>query len=390
MRYLLSILLSLTTTSLSPQQQIQQFIQTHQTQLPTNPQLRSQLDRLCHQRDCDASQLYWHTDWNAAKNAAKTSNKPILTLRLLGNLDDDLSCANSRFFRLALYPNALLRQHLADRYILHWQSVRPVPKVTVDFGNGRRIERTLTGNSIHYITTLDGTPIDALPGLYSPTAFLAQLYQTETFLQTYQSILLPDRPRLLQQHHRDRLTTLTQKWTADLNAIGIKTPPPNPSLTPVPSTPSATPSAIEAGRLALSKSRPESSLVLGLRSVTDPTQALIQLSDRTTWTSLGQRHPATLDANSRRLLQRKLSPTSPLEPTLRSFESTLAIDSVRNEYLLHSQLHRWFAEARPETTNLDRLNARVYDQLFLTPAQDPWLGLVGPDAFSALDGDGIR
>jgi hypothetical protein len=81
---------------------------------------------------------------------------------------------------------------------------------------------------------------------------------------------------------------------------------------------------------------------------------------------------------------------SPLEPTLRAFESNLAIDSIRNEYLLHRQLHRWFAEARPETKNLDRLNARVYDQLFLTPDQDPWLGLVGPEAFSAIDGDGIR
>ena len=32
--------------------------------------------------------------------------KPILSLRLLGKLTDEFSCANSRFFRTVLYPNA--------------------------------------------------------------------------------------------------------------------------------------------------------------------------------------------------------------------------------------------------------------------------------------------
>jgi hypothetical protein len=375
-----------------PQQQIQQFIQTHKSQLPTNPQLRNQLDRLCNQRDCDASQLYWYTDWKAAKAAAKASQKPILSLRLLGNLDDDLSCANSRFFRLALYPNAPLRQHLADRYILHWQSVRPVPKVTVDFGNGRRLERTITGNSIHYITTADGTPIDAIPGLYGPAAFLRQLQQIETFVSRYQANAAASRPNLLQQYHRDRLTALSQQWSADLTAIGINIPPSPVAAIPT-RQPNNSPTAVEAGRLAIGKSRSENSLVLGLRSVTDPTESLSQITDRAAWSQLGQRHArdARLDANSRRLMQRKLGKSIPsIEPSIRAFETSMAIDSIRNEYLLHSQLHRWFAEAAPETTNLDRLNRRVYDQLFLTPAQDPWLGLVGPDAFSAIDGDGIR
>jgi hypothetical protein len=60
--------------------------------------LNQTLDLICKQRDCYASRLYWHTDFAQAKQAAQASGKPILSLRLLGNLDEELSCANSRFF----------------------------------------------------------------------------------------------------------------------------------------------------------------------------------------------------------------------------------------------------------------------------------------------------
>ena len=107
------------------------------------------------------------------------SGKPILSLRLLGRLDEELSCANSRFFRLILYSNTEVSALLREHFILHWQSVRPVPKVTIDFGDGRKLERTLTGNSIHYILDSDGRPMDALPGLYGPQAFIRELTRAE-------------------------------------------------------------------------------------------------------------------------------------------------------------------------------------------------------------------
>ena len=56
--------------------------------------------------------------------------------------------------------------------MLHWKSVRPVPKITIDFGDGRVVERTITGNSIHYVLDADGNVIDGIPGLYGPRAFL--------------------------------------------------------------------------------------------------------------------------------------------------------------------------------------------------------------------------
>ena len=109
------------------------------------------LGTVAQQKNSYVAGLYWHTDLESAKKASAASGKPILSLRLLGKLTDEFSCANSRFFRTVLYSNADVSSYLRESYVLHWQSVRPVPTVTIDFGDGRKLERTLTGNSIHYI-----------------------------------------------------------------------------------------------------------------------------------------------------------------------------------------------------------------------------------------------
>ena len=134
--------------------------------------LATALDAVAMQKDSYASGLFWHIDLEEAKREAGKLNKPILSLRLLGNLNEEFSCANSRFFRALLYSNSEISKYLRENYVLHWKSVRPAPKVTIDFGDGRKIERTLTGNSIHYILDEKGGIIDALPGLYSPQIFL--------------------------------------------------------------------------------------------------------------------------------------------------------------------------------------------------------------------------
>src|SRR5262245_19444956 len=141
------------------------------------------LDGVSQQKDSYLSGLYWYTDISEARKAATAAGKPILSLRLLGKLTDELSCANSRFFRTVLYSNATVAQSLRDRFVLHWESVRPVPIITIDFGDGRKLQRTITGNSIHYILDNDGRLLDALPGLYGPPAFLRGLSEAETLFQ---------------------------------------------------------------------------------------------------------------------------------------------------------------------------------------------------------------
>ena len=120
------------------------------------------LDAVCAQRDCAASGLYWYTDLDLARAKARRAGKPILSLRLLGHLDEDVWCANSRFFRTVSTRIPGVRE-LRDRFVLHWASERPVPRLSIDFGDGRRLEGTITGNSVHYVLDSRGRVVDA-PG----------------------------------------------------------------------------------------------------------------------------------------------------------------------------------------------------------------------------------
>lgn len=135
----------------------------------------AELDALCRQKDAHTSLLYWFTELPAAIEEAKRTGKPILSLRLLGNLDEELSCANSRFFRKMLYPDPRVNAVLRERFVLHWQSVRPVPIITIDFGGGKKLTQTITGNSVHLVLDAMGRPVDALPGLMRAEVFAQQL-----------------------------------------------------------------------------------------------------------------------------------------------------------------------------------------------------------------------
>jgi hypothetical protein len=346
------------------------------------------LDAICQQKDCDASRLYWHKDLEAAKNASQETGKPILSLRLLGNLNDELSCANSRFFRTALYPNANVSQLLRDRFILHWQSERPVPKVTIDFGDGRKLEQTLTGNSIHYVLDSEGRPIDAIPGLYSPQAFIENLKEAEKAVIAVQNVKgdFKLRREVLVKYHRDRYAKLEKKWQADLTRLRIPLQP----LLPLSETdPKA--SAMLASRLTVGKMMVElptlSRTTSEPLSEVTPSSQFAKLSDQN-WARLARlyQNRVYLDQGSLKVMERKLSPTASLKSVVDSFERAIAQDTVRNEYVFHAQIHNWFVNddfANGETS-LAALNRRVYDQLFLTPASDPWLGLVNENVYTGI------
>jgi hypothetical protein len=377
-----------------------------QTQ-PDNPrsqQLNRQLDALCNQRDCAASELYWHKDFTAAQQAARASGKPILSLRLLGNLDEDLSCANSRFFRIALYSNPEIARLLRDRYILHWQSVRPVPKITIDFGDGRKVQQTLTGNSIHYLLDADGHPIDALPGLYAPQAFKRHLTQGAEFIAKYRELPAEQRRATLDKYHQTQLAQLQANWNRDLDKLGIALALPTSikSLSEPPTDKEGLPTAQEASIIAMSKSLVETPILQLTRAYSRRNEVLKQATDDPLWVKLGALHQedATLAKNSINLIRRKQPQLASLDANARdkntdpivslttNFQKAIAIDSIRNEYLLHSQIHQWLMSSRIDYS-VESLNAQVYSQLFLTPSSDRWLGLMPRDGYTGIDRDGI-
>jgi hypothetical protein len=58
-----------------------------------------------------------------------------------------------------------------------WETVRPVPIVRIDFGNGTMLTRTLHGNIATYVCAADGQVLDILPGIYAADTYQAKLYQ---------------------------------------------------------------------------------------------------------------------------------------------------------------------------------------------------------------------
>ncbi len=78
----------------------------------------------------------------------------------------------------------------------------------------------------------------------------------------------------------------------------------------------------------------------------------------------------------------------PVSRLVEAFEKAIAVDTIRNEYVLHNKLHRWFADGSA-LTDVDSLNERVYAELFLTPKSDPWIGLVPPDTYTGLTNGGL-
>lgn len=319
-------------------------------------QLEAKLDRVCGQKDCSTSRLYWYADLDAAQEAARRAGKPLLSLHLLGRLDQELSCANSRFFRVMLYSDETIASILRDDFILHWHSVRPVPQVTIDMGDGRTIRQTVTGNSAHYLLDADGNVLDVLPGLYSPKAFRAQL---EAWLELHRAY----DPETLRAYHERRVQEISARGLE----LGI----------------------LEMRRAVVGKKRPMAEQVLFQAQSKAMTERslLSQLSLGARrmlpeqWDAVGERELAGVEFSpaSIELMRRKQPVTDDLLLNLRR---TVAADTLFNEVELHRIVHEWFAAG--EVGSLEALNERVYDELFFTPSDDPWLGLRPNSVFMAV------
>ena len=78
-----------------------------------------------------------------------------------------------------LFSNDKIARYINENFEPAWESVRPVPMVTVDFGGGKVIRRTLLGNIATYVCDAEGRTLDVLPGIYEPKTYLAQLKQLE-------------------------------------------------------------------------------------------------------------------------------------------------------------------------------------------------------------------
>lgn len=336
------------------------------------------LDTVAMQKDVYASKLFWQTDLEKAKAEAKRTNKPILSLRLLGNLNEELSCANSRFFRAILYPNSQISNYLRENYVLHWQSERPAPKITIDFGDGRKIERTITGNSIHYILDEKGSVIDALSGLNNPQVF----YE---FLQTGQSLVNSSHPNMFRGNKHRSLVSQINRLGQQLKLNFDTTRKASRNFEELPP-------AISAMTVATTKMIVEMPVLKDITA--DMTRYGEDQINLETWKQIAKLSgkQAKLDANSIAFIRRQTSSNNLSEAEFSSLiaklEEYISIDTARNEFLLRPTILVWLA--KDEGNNLEKFNGKIYTELFLTPKADKWLGLYAPDIYTALDGNGIK
>lgn len=384
--------------------------------------LSEQLDAIAGQHDAWASHLYWFTDFNAAKAAAKAQHKPILSLRMLGKLTDEYSCANSRFFRTALYANTQISQTMRENFILFWSSERPVPVVTIDMGDGRILKRTLTGNSAHYLLDSAGRPLDVLPGLYGPDAFATWLEQGELLFKACDGLAGAERSAKLKAWHEAEIGNIADTYIESVKATSPEwREQPNyrnnllgglRNIALLETKSQAEVEARIAGQLTASKSLFETSTLnaTALYSMRTP----FSREQMGYWIGMTPYlDKCRLDANSRfllrsqhpvldstplpselnspsasvpvRLVRKEATvnpPTDPFERIVDKFERSMAVDTQRNEWNFHAPLHQWFITH--EVNDFDELNRIIYDKLFLTPKSDAWLGLSPAGTYTGL------
>lgn len=364
---------------------------------PAKHALAAQIDALAHQKYATVSRLYWHTDLAAAKAAARELRRPILHLRMLGNLDEDLSCANSRLFRATLYANQGVSRFLRERFILYWSSERLVPRVTIDYGDGRKLVRTTTGNSAHYILDEAGNVLDVLPGLYAPAAFLRELEGSLALAARVRGASDDRRATLIVDYHTKYLTATKRAWE----------------------TLAATPSMRGADK-RLTAARVETPLAAAQRATI--TKAAIELNDLRyfapglapealsenqveMWSTAGRllygggdvnvARPV-LDEASRALVPRlhnevprELRATGQrLDRLIVRLGQTLLADTALNQLRLRPTIAREIVR-RGGRTDFDTLNAWIYAEVFRSPKHDEWLGLLPRNVFTGLPGDGV-
>jgi hypothetical protein len=337
------------------------------------------LDQVAQQKDVYASRLYWHTDLEEALRLAKKQNKPVLSLRLLGNLSEEFSCANSRFFRAILYSNAEISKYLRENYVLHWKSVRPAPKVTIDFGDGRKIERTLTGNSIHYILSEDGEIIDALPGLYSPQGFLRYITDAHKAAKVFDNASKSQRKMAILRYRNLMLNEIKKRRNNALTLARVELTEPRDGT-----------SALAVAPRAVTKMVTEETI---LRGISDDFSRYEPQIDISQWQKLAAIYAKNtkLDADSTAFIRRQNARTGLSEEEFaklfQNLETYIALDTTRNDFLFHPVIYSWLNDI--EVTDIEAFNSRVYAEIFKTPDSDKWLGLYSTDVYTALDGGGI-
>lgn len=372
--------------------------------------LAADVDAVAGQRYATISRLYWYTELDRAQAAAHALHRPILALRMLGDLRADLSCANSRLFRTTLYADAEVAAFLRAHFVLYWSTERPVPIVTIDYGDGRKLVRTTTGNSAHYVLDEHGRVLDVLPGLYAPSVFRRELAASLALADRVRGMTDAARLRATLAYHTAALAAAEHDWQRASDAIYIRG---RRFLLDPDDRAEALARAQDA---ALAKARIE---VPDLQRIGLIRPDQVPGNDAA-WSAVGQKvwgigdgapprrarggggrpaarvpAPMVLDVTSRALISelhnagpaaQRATPAE-LARVIARLEQHIVADTAHNQFVLRQAIRRHLIDTG--NTDFAALNAWIYDAVFATPRTDPWLGLLPRSEFTGLPGDGV-
>jgi hypothetical protein len=205
-----------------------------------------------------------------------------------------------------------------------WESVRPVPLVHIDFGNGTVLTRTLHGNIATYVCDAAGRVLDVLPGIYEPIAYMDRLNQLRLLGMYVNQQPPPKREVCLTDYHRQQRDALSHNQ--------------------------APPSLVAMKNAGVSKERIDNDVIVVLMP------------------GSGRQEPAPSKARAR--ARRPAVLTSPED--LASWD-LLAEDTRLNETTRRYRVHALLAArglVRPEA-----VSKRIYKEVLHTDLDDPYLGL---------------
>ena len=89
-----------------------------------------------------------------------------------------------------------------------WETVRPVPIIRIDFGNGTVLTRTLHGNIATHVCTAEGQALDIMAGIYNPSGYLRRLDQFRLLANYVDQEGKEKRETRLRDYHRSQAEAL--------------------------------------------------------------------------------------------------------------------------------------------------------------------------------------
>ncbi|MCE3228524.1 MAG: hypothetical protein K0S32_3075 [Bacteroidetes bacterium] len=341
-------------------------------------------DKVSGQKDAIASKLFWHTNLNEALAEAKKQNKPVLCLEMLGDFTEDFSCANSRFFRTLLYSDETVSQILREKYVLCWESVIQVPKVIIEYPDGKKQIQTITGNSMQLVLNSNGEIMDALPGLYGATYYQKWLKQLcdENYVK---NLRVNQKTRITELKN----TTLNDNLNnEDWNRLVVE----NASKGSTPPV-----AAVKASEISAAKFAVEAPVYKAVYNM-QPTKSNgnkkyikpatpINTETFSTYEKSGFTWEKPSSSTEALIASKKKYNEEELKNTLYNISDNLSKENVRNDVRLHAPILEWLQLGLGN--NKKYFVEKVYRELFLTPLNDPKMGLYDKSIYSGTTDDGF-